>query len=134
MRNADGGRRLKALMAYHMAMHEPVEFTVSSLAKAAGVERATIHDWWRGKTEPRESSLRAVAEALTVPVDSLVAAYNSPGGPTDEELASGAASGVLERLGASVDEIADRLAAIEAGQDRLAALLQVDRSAEGVER
>lgn len=49
--------------------------SVAALARAAGVRRELIYQWWRGEQRPTRSSLARVAGPLGLEADDLLAIY-----------------------------------------------------------
>ena len=92
-----------------------------ALAKAAGIRRQTLQDWYAGKDTPSLGHLEAVAVALGVRRVDLVAAYDGVTAPEQTEAAPPkwaerllAGSFALEAKAELTDEERDRAAALAA--------------------
>lgn len=59
------------------AAMEQQQMSVAGLARAAGVRRELIYQWWRGEQRPSRSSLARVAAPLGLEADALLAIYGS---------------------------------------------------------
>jgi transcriptional regulator with XRE-family HTH domain len=94
-------KRAQALRQYLLAhLPQPGIASMSALARLAGLRPSTVTAWWSQGTAPDHRSLKRLAGALGLPVESLVAAYEgaTPAGrvwvlttPELEELLSRAA-------------------------------------------
>jgi len=71
-----------ALRSYLQAhLPQPDLGSVSALARRAGLRPSTVTAWWGRGTVPDHRSLERLAEALGLPVGSLVAAYEGSAPP-----------------------------------------------------
>ena len=70
-RRAAGHRLEQAIRAAMLRR----KLTVVGLARAAGIQRDTLYNWFEGKTAPRTAELGRVADVLGVSVGELLRAY-----------------------------------------------------------
>ena len=75
--NAAEGRRVLGTRV--RALRETAGFTQDSLARAAGIGRATMIRLENGKHVPKLGTLKAIAQALERPVEDLLVGPDDPG-------------------------------------------------------
>jgi transcriptional regulator with XRE-family HTH domain len=75
-------KRAQALKNYLLAhLPQPGIASMSALARKAGLRPSTVTAWWSQGTVPDHRSLQNLAEALGLPVEALVAAYEGDAPP-----------------------------------------------------
>lgn len=63
-------------------LREDRRFTKTALAKKVGVTTTCVWNWEEGNTEPRPENMRALGEALNVPVEYLESGAGWEGAPS----------------------------------------------------
>lgn len=131
MTQADPGRaagqRLKR--AIHAARGHTPYTSDTQLAVAARVHYDTMMNWYSGRTVPRPSSVRQVADVLGVPYADLMAAYDGRD-PDDVPLEQAVADLIVEIRHALVDERKARAELMRSIAAALAAAVSVPSTSE----